>query len=607
MGAMGDATASLEAPKSLAASVFFPWVAFALALFWSLGLVARYGANLPRSDEWRDFSVILGDEPFTLDWVWRPHSVHRIPLPRLIRLALYRWSGRDVRSAMFFNVGVMAIATLFMLRAASRCRGGPSGLDAFFPLLLLGPAHYMNFLWAFQVQFALSSSLFLVAMAMVVSASRPPSQRELGFIALSLVLQVLTGANGLAFAVPWIVWTGAAVWFAGAKSRLPQVVSAALVLLAVCLVLLYPVGLELDSPIATTSGGILRTAIQFLSTSLVAAVPLWRGRAAFVLLLWAAAVFVLVRASRKLPAEKWRASGLLAGFLSMFLLAAFVGFGRAEFTRDAGIQDRYATLAAPVLCLVYLSFLLYGGARTRRAVPIALLAALLLSMPVSLIQALLYGELRLAEVSALQRDVDAGLPLEAVAARNANAVFPFAPSVPAYLSRLVARRAWPFERYEVDPRVRTRVLKRSELALDSAETRDLASQEGGLRPSGPAPRLLVRFSEKRSVAGLEMRFSLTAPRGRLVRTEIHWNLAAGEMGASHPGARAASFPLFAQAGPQSLTAFVYDDVDSLRIDLDGAAPGLVIRKLILMELAPDWLPPRAPEDSPRGAFAGSLP
>jgi hypothetical protein len=577
-------------------AVLLPWIVFTLVLLASLSLVARYGANIPRSDEWRDVSVILGDEPLTVAWLWTPHSVHRIPLPRLVRFALYRMSGGDFRSALFFNVGVMAVATVFMLLAASRCRGAPSKVDAFLPLLLLGPAHYMNFLWAFQVQFALSAALFLAAVALIASRSGPPTPREISWLALALALQVLTGANGLALALPLIPWCFVAVARAPFERRLYRVGPASLVSLAVLLAFLYPAGLALDAPVATTPAAVLRTAMQFLSTSLVPAVPLWRGRAVFVILLAGGALLVLVRAFHRVPAERWRASGLAASAVAMFLLAAFVGIGRAEFTADAGIQDRYATLAAPLLCILYLVFLLYGGERSERAVPMTLFVAALLATPITTLHALVYGELRRGELARLQQDVDRGLPLDAIAARNGSAVYPFAAAVPHYLNRLVAHRAWPFERYETDRGVRTRVVRRKELPLDSAEIQDLILQDGTLRPSGPSPRLVLRFPARVPVAGLELRFTMAAPRDRLVRLEVHWNLS-GEGDGFPRGADVATFPVFAEPGPRSLTAFVYDDIDVLRVDLDRTGR-FEIQELTLLELAPDWLPAAA---TPPGA------
>ena len=186
------------------------WVALGIVVVWSLTFVGRYGLNLPRADEWQDVWVILGDQPLTLQWLWSPHDVHRAPLSRLTRLVLYHAMGSDLRSALFFNVLVMGAAAAAMLRATARCRGAPSLLDVFFPLLLVGPSHFMNFLWGFQVAFVVSSALFVAAIALVASMNGPPRQRDLALLGLCLVLQVLTGLNGVALALPLIVWLAVA-------------------------------------------------------------------------------------------------------------------------------------------------------------------------------------------------------------------------------------------------------------------------------------------------------------------------------------------------------------------------------------------------------------
>jgi hypothetical protein len=561
--------------------VLLPWIVFALTLLSSFWLVARYGANIPRSDEWRDVSVLLGDDPLTFDWLIRPHSVHRIPAPRLVRLLLYRVSGRDFRSALVFNVAVMALATFLALRTVGRCRGATARWDALLPLLLLGPSHYANFLWGFQVQFALSAALFLASIAIVASCETRPDPAKLRFLTIVLALQALCGANGVALAAPLIPWSLAA---ASGQRKVPVVL--ALAAIPAVLVALYPIGLAARDPISASPADAARTALQFLSTGLAAAVPLWTLRSVFVGSLTAGAFALLFRAFRKIPSERWRSSGLAACGLSMLLLAAFVGLGRAELTVNAGIQDRYATLAAPLLLVVYLSFLLYG-ARSKRAVEKALFAAVALSVPVSSTQAIGYGEFRRAQIQALERDAARGLPLEAIAARNGPAVYQYAPGVPLYLSRLLKRRDWPFESYEPDPRIRPAVARRTDVPLASAALHDLRESEGGFVPTGPSPRILVQLTERRALAGVELRFSVSERSGRLLRLELRWASAGDEFPL---GTHLAGFPLQAEPGAQTVRASIFDDVAAVRIDLDRAAEKFVLHRLVLEELAPDWIP-----------------
>jgi hypothetical protein len=564
-----------------------PWAVFGLMVLWNLGFVGRYGANIPRSDEWQDVAVLLGNEPFTPGWLWRPHSVHRIPLPRLVRLVLYRATG-DFRAPLFFNVAVMALAAAMLLRALARARG-PSGLDVVVPLLLLGPGHYMNFLWGFQVQFALSCALFVGTLAVLVTSASAPGPRTLAALGALVLAQVLTGANGVALAVPLLGWLAAAVTRSRAEGGTLRATGLALACVSAVLVAVYPIGLR--GPAASppsTAAAVAATALQFLSTSLGATVPLWQGRALVVAVLAAATLMVLGRAWRRDPAQRWRASGLAAGWGSVLLLAVFVGLGRAELTLHPGIQDRYLTLAMPTLILGYVGFSLYGGATARRVVPAGLLGATLLSMAVSGPQALGYGEFRRAQLDALRRDVDRGLPLEAIAARNASAIFQYSTGVEAHLRRLLDRGAWPFEGYRPDPRLRQEFV-RVPAALEAFDVRDLRRDGRGYAPSGPAPRLLLRLPRPHALAGVELRYTLDGPPGRLLRLEMRWAVSGNATPVFPLSGPRASFPIRGQATPRTLTVWVYDTVDTLALDPDRLARSFTLHGAVLLELPADWM------------------
>jgi hypothetical protein len=569
-------------------STRLPWAVLALMVLGNLAFVGRYGADIPRSDEWQDTAVLLGDEEFGWTWLWRPHSAHRIPLPRLVRLVLYRATG-DFRAALFFNVAVMAAAAAVLLRALGRARGSSCRSDVLVPLLLLGPGHYMNFLWGFQVQFALSCALFVAALAVLSTASAAPGPRTLAVFAALVLAQLLTGANGVALALPLLAWLAAVLVGRRAEGGPLWLVALVLATLSAAVVALYPLGLSDPAAPPASVPAAAAAALQFLSTSLGATVRLWKLRAALVALLAAATLLVLARAWSRDRTERWRASGLAAAWVSVLLLAAFVGVGRGELTLHPGIQDRYLTLAVPALLLGYLAFSLHGGPAARRVVPAALLAATLLSMAVSGPQALGYGEFRRAQLDALRRDVARGLPLEAIAARNGAAIFPYSTAVEAQLRRLLDRRAWPFEAYRADPRLRADAVRRVPLAVERAEVRDLRPDGVGYRPTGPAPRLVLRLPRARAVAGIELRYSLDGPPGRLLRLEMRWAAAGGATPVFPMSGPRASFPLRAAAGPRALTVWVYDTVDTLALDPDRLARSFTVHEAVLLELPADWM------------------
>jgi hypothetical protein len=569
-------------------STRLPWAVFALLVLGNLGFVARYGGDIPRSDEWVDAAVLLGDEDFAWRWLWRPHSAHRIALPRLVRLVLYRATG-DFRAALFFNVAAMSVAAAVLLRALARRRGSPCGRDVLVPLLLLGPGHYMNFLWGFQVQFALSCALFVGMLAVLLTAASAPGAGSLAVFGALLLAQLLTGANGVALALPLLVWLAAALASRRAEGGALRTVALVLAGVSAAVAAVYPLGLRDPASPPTTAAAAAAAALQFLSTSLGATVGFWKIRAVLVALLAAATLVILARACRRDPAERWRAAGLAAGCISVLLLAAFVGVGRGELTLHPGIQDRYLTLAVPVLLLCYIGFSLYGGPAARRVVPAGLVVATVLSMAVSGPQAVGYGEFRKAQLDALRRDVDRGLPLEAIAARNASAIFQYSTGVEAHLRRLLARRAWPFARYRADPRLRPEAVRRIPLALDAFDGRDLRADGGGYRPTGPAPRLLLRLPGPKAVAGVELRYSLDGPSARLLRLEMRWAVARGGTPVFPLSGQRASYPVRAAAGPRTLTVWTYDTLDTLALEPDRLAWSFTVHEAVLLELPADWM------------------
>ena len=152
-------------------------------LAWNAWYVGRYGANIPRADEWRDVSVLLGDQPLTLDWLWTPaqRPSHPAPPPGPL-LALPPQRPRLPLGARLQRGGDGPRRRPASFASPHALRGHPSAMDAFFPLLLLGPGHYMTFLWAFQVQFAPSAALFFAAVALIVAQPNAPEPRALALL-----------------------------------------------------------------------------------------------------------------------------------------------------------------------------------------------------------------------------------------------------------------------------------------------------------------------------------------------------------------------------------------------------------------------------------------
>src|SRR5262245_25563420 len=177
--------------------------------------IARFGRNVPFSDDWPMVPLITGDQSVTTDWLWEQFNEHRWPLAKLTLLGLYRLTGGDFRAGMVFNVLVLGVLAAAMIGAARRLRGGTSYSDAFFPLLLLNWGHYENLLWSTMVCFLLTILLIGGVLLVIVAGRDPFGLRGAILAGVCVLLLPLCGALGLIYAaalVPWLVYMSGRCW-----------------------------------------------------------------------------------------------------------------------------------------------------------------------------------------------------------------------------------------------------------------------------------------------------------------------------------------------------------------------------------------------------------
>ena len=91
----------------------------------AFAFVAKYGPNLPLWDDFDMVDVMVGSQRVTLDWLWSLHNEHRVPLPKLVLLLLYRLTRNDFRAGMYFNVAVLAALAAASIVIAGRRRRLP--------------------------------------------------------------------------------------------------------------------------------------------------------------------------------------------------------------------------------------------------------------------------------------------------------------------------------------------------------------------------------------------------------------------------------------------------------------------------------------------------
>ena len=352
---------------------YAPWVTWALLLGAHLALVGALVENVPLGDEWFTLASMLGVEPFDLEFLWRRHNEHRIPLPKLVMWACYHASGFDFRAAPCVYVLTLGAISAAAIVVARTLRGCPSLTDAVLPLLLLNWGHQENTLWGFQAQMIASASISLCLLFHIVRRRTPLRARSAAAASATVCLLALCGQNGVLL-VPalslWIGWSAWEQWRArGAHRWRDAAVIAGLAVLPLAMVGLVMYGLPL--PPRTSSLPNLNVALEFLMNGLGRATEDHRGLATtFILGLIAMTGGLVVVRWRQSPSERYRLFGLVCFCGSVVSLALAMGFGRSS-----AFQLRYAILGVPFYCAVHFIWIAYGRSWWPRGIAIALLVA----------------------------------------------------------------------------------------------------------------------------------------------------------------------------------------------------------------------------------------
>jgi len=459
----GARPAAREAAPLLGAraAAAFVWGVWALMLVVVLACIARYGHDLPLAEDWNMVAALTGHEPNLARWLWEQNNEHRLPLQRLVYLALLKASGGDFRVGMVANALIMAAVAAAMIRTARRLRGGRTRVtDAFFPVALLHLGHWENLVWGWQIQFVLSTALVCVLLLVVVRDPAPPlAPRRALVAAAALVALPLCGANGLIFALamaPWGLWVGARQgWGGGSDPGSADAVRAARVLgaasvLAVLLVGLYFVGYERPSWVPPNPGrrASLETALHFAALALgPVASRAWTWIALGVVALLLTIGFLVTRAAwRERGPERDRALGLFCFGGGTLVLTLAMGWGRAATVPTQGMPDRYALLATPALCAAYFVAMLYGPRVAALAVQWALLVALVAVLPGNVREGFSWRDWYVSGATAVERDIAAGVPRLELARRHRQYLLHWNESMLAdRIAMLRAARMGPFQ------------------------------------------------------------------------------------------------------------------------------------------------------------------
>jgi hypothetical protein len=517
---------SFQREKTQPGASAFAWGVWALSLVIALAYGGRYGADVPRYDDYAVVPQLCGKAPVTLGWLWSQHSEHRIPLARLVLLGVFGATGADPRPVMVLIVGLLAAGAAALLVAAGRAPGGRSYADAFLPLTLLGLGHHPNLLWAIQVTYVAPVALLCVVTALVAGRRERPSIWRAAGAGACLALLPLCNAGGLLL-IPapalWLLATARAELKRGDRRRAAGIAACAAP--AGLLVVFYLVGYASPRHHAAPGGVVagLRSTFQFLATGFgPAGIVLWpwSGVAAGLATLGAAGV--LLASWFRSPAERSRTGGLIAVLASAGLLALATGWGRSGEGPEAGLQPRYATLAAPALGMAYLAFAFGGGRLLRTLAPMVLFATSCSLIWPNAEDALKVGRRDAEQAAAFDRERAAGVPIFRLVRRHVPFLYPSQQPFHDLLTTLREAGVGEFKRMAPDPTFGERPVE-----LRPVDVRLARWEDGTIVATGPDPWVRFDLPEPVRVAGVKIRYDHRNDDGSPARFKLAWRGAGG--------------------------------------------------------------------------------
>ncbi|MDW8243073.1 MAG: hypothetical protein RMJ88_07655 [Thermogemmata sp.] len=390
-------------------------VALAWALTTTLAIlyVHTFVADIPYADEWEFVPVLVGSQPW-LPALWAQHNEHRMPLPRAIYYSAFSVTF-SFRANSYLQIILLAGLSLWLIRTATHWRGSVAWTDLFFPLALLHPGHWENWVMGYQVCFVLYA-WGSIALAVTLLTLGP--QLTTGRLALIGILTLSIAACG-AFGLPlactiggWLAFEAIRLW--RRKQRRLAFWAFIPVLLLIAYVWAYfrdyqrPAG---HPPLCTEPVRLTATAGQVLAMGWGPAVtPLWPWAALTAMTLTGLALRRLLTSTVPSGVR----TGVFAWLVGQLALTLVIGLGRAGFGDTMGLWPRYALLSWPLLGLAYLVAVRHH----LRVVCQLLCLGMALTFPENLMQGLNHGAAILAYHQDLARDAHAGWSAQELVERH---------------------------------------------------------------------------------------------------------------------------------------------------------------------------------------------
>ncbi|MEW4567586.1 hypothetical protein AB1L88_06925 [Tautonia sp. JC769] len=577
-GVLAESGPELESEPGAGWFAWGVWLAMTAA---AVGFVVRFGPVVPFYDDFAIIPALVGEQEVTPGYLWSQHFEHRVPLPRLVLLGVYRLSGDDFRAGMVAVVACLASLAAALMVALRSARGRWSYGDALFPILLLNWGHYSNLLWSWQIAFGLSTLLAVGAGALFAGRSGSVGSGTVIGLGAILVLLPLCAASGLVMVPPLVVWLiglGVARLRSGRAGGWTAIAAA---VPGLVVTVGYFIGYERPPQIDRSPGigAVVRTGLQFLAIGFgPIAGDAWRVGGMVALGLAVASAGLLGLTAWRRPDERARALGMLAVLAGFGMLAASLAWGRSGTNDRGGLEPRYVTLAAQIPCLAGLAWARFGPRVSGRLVYMFVFSGSLILLWPNTEIGLEQGRQRRVDSEGVVGDLRLGLPPFAIAARHTGFLHSSHDDLGRGLPLLVEAQTGVFRGARPNPDFR-------EVPVGAPDRLSLARWDSGSRTieaTGVDPWITFDLPERTLVAGVRIRYDLDNGPATSARFKLQWKRSNQDGFTEGQQYQQWTLPV----GPdREMVVWIAEPIDSFRIQPDNQPSRFRIEEMVL--LVPD--------------------
>jgi hypothetical protein len=574
----------------------------------SLWFIARYGLTTPYWDDWNLIPYAAGRVPITWQWLWEFQQDHRIPLPRLAFIALYRLGHGDVRVVMLANFAVLSLVTFLGLRLVRERTGRYRLTDVVIPLTLVGIENYSNLVSGNQIQYTSSIGLFCVIAYLVLKSPEWFTLRKVALVGLCAVCLPLTGSTGLALALPLVVLLPVAAWLNRNSDAPDARPTRWLAILCTATLLASIVSYNVfesrpatpDLAVTTSPGEFVTSVAQFAAVAFAApragiawipsGSPLdlvsgyfagqwvdrtWKVRAAVMLFGAAIAVGGWIWAVARRRGMTLAELGPIMCLASAGMLAFAIAYARAS-----ALEQRYIVLGATVLVTIYVCLRLLGS-RIATLAGWALALTVLMLLPWNAYYAVRFGEARQGFQDNFVRDIQDGTSVDVLGTRYYPDIWGDPAMAMQAITEMRDDRIGPFANTRLQLNDAAPVVAREQaLSLEPAAVHNMTQVDGYWRGTGGDSYVLYSVKEK-NVAGVRLAYRLSKPIQRPAYLQMTWTDAANG-GFDEKGNTFVVYGAPATGQRQQTTAWIDGPVDMLKVTPDIEASSFKLEELVLL-------------------------